>query len=77
MKKIIILLLFISVSSCAQNPNTNTYTEAIKEYQYNMNKAFADKKTTPFNEKDYKDFRSLDFFPIDSSYRVVAEFKGR
>lgn len=40
-----------------------------------MNIEFADKKTTPLTKKDFKKFSSLDFFPIDSSFRIKAKFE--
>lgn len=67
-------LLFLILFSCKEQTQTN-YIDTIKEYQYNMNKTFANKETTPFNDEDFKKFRKLDFFPIDSMYRVHADFK--
>ena len=75
MKKILALFVFISIISCAQKTKKNSYINSIKEYQYNMNKNFSDKETTPFNEEDFKNFRSLRFFPIDTTYKIVADFE--
>ena len=75
MKKLILLFVFISLVSCAQKNGGTAYEGTVKEYQYNMNKRFSDKETTPFNEEDFKNFRSLDFFKIDESYKVEANFK--
>ena len=47
----------------------------IKNYQYEMNVTFADKETSILKAEDFKHFSSLDFFPIDSSYRVKAKFR--
>lgn len=69
------LLLFFIFFSCKEKSTKLSYVDTIKEYQYNMNKTFADKETTPFNEEDFKDFRSLSFFPIDENYKVEADFK--
>ena len=46
----------------------------IKNYQYEMNVRFADKETSILKAEDFKHFSSLDFFPIDSNYRVQAKF---
>ena len=43
-------------------------------FQYDMNIKFSDKKTTPLSQKDFKKFSSLDFFAIDSIYRIKAIF---
>lgn len=75
MKKILPLIIVLGLLSCKKEQAQTAYIDAIKEYQYNMNKTFANKETTPFNEEDFKKFRKLDFFPIDSTYRVHANFK--
>lgn len=61
--------------SCKKEQAQTNYIETVKAYQYNMNKTFANKATTPFNDEDFKKFRKLDFFPIDSTYRVQADFQ--
>lgn len=75
MKYIGYFLLLLTISSCAQKNSKDTYITSVEGYRYTMNKNFANKKTTPFDEEDFKAFRSLDFFPIDTAYRVVANFK--
>ncbi len=74
MKKIIIIcFLIVSTIGCAQEKEL-THTEEIEEFQYEMNVHYADKKTSPLKKEDRKKFRSLKFFPIDESYRIVADF---
>lgn len=43
-------------------------------HRYDLNIEFSDKKTTPLTKKDFKKFSTLDFFPIDSNYRIKAKF---
>lgn len=75
MKQISILLLsFISVIGCSQNSSSTSHQDEVKMFQYDLNIKFADKKTTPLTKKDFKKFSSLNFFPIDSNYRVTAKF---
>lgn len=50
----------------------NNYYEEIKAYQDTMNIEFADAKKSPLTEDDLVHFKKLDFFNIDSNYRVVA-----
>ncbi len=68
---LLIALLFIS---CTNGQKDTDYTAAIKNYQYEMNVRFADKETSILKAEDFKGFSSLDFFPIDSNYRVKAKF---
>ena len=75
MNKFIVLFFLFSLISCAQKEAKNDYIDSIKEYQYEMNKRFSDKKTTPFDEKDFVNFRSLSFFDIDEAYKIKADFK--
>ena len=75
MKNLILFFAFVTITSCAQTDTGKNYIDQIKEYRYNMNKTLSDKKTTPFNDEDFKAFRKLDFFPIDTVYRVSASFK--
>jgi hypothetical protein len=77
MQKIVVLLtLLYSLSSCSQKKETfDNYTASIRDFQYEMNKEFSDKKTSPLTEQDLKKFTSLDFFPIDSTYRIEAIFE--
>jgi len=73
--KYIILLLTISLVGCAQQKATfDDYTASIKDFQYKLNAEFANAEESPLTEKDFKNFRALDFFPIDSTYKVTAKF---
>ena len=69
------LLILIVTLSCVKAQNDSAYIASVKEYQYEMNVRFADKQTTILGPEDFKHFSSLDFFPIDSSYQVRAQFK--
>ncbi|GGZ23758.1 hypothetical protein GCM10007049_15960 [Echinicola pacifica] len=50
------------------------YTSEIKVFQEELNTEFANPEESPLKEEDLAEFKALDFFPIDSSYRVEAEF---
>ncbi len=71
MKRIILLILGITLFSCQKDKAYN-YTQEIKKYQYERNVFFSDVNTSPLKEEDLKNFRSLKFFPIDSKYQVTA-----
>jgi len=71
----ILLILLISLSGCAQKKEIfDDYTASIKDFQYELNTKYADKEDSPLTKEDLKDFKALDFFPIDSIYRVQATF---
>lgn len=43
------------------------------EYQQKLNASYKDASKSPLKKKDLKDFKGLDFFPIDSSFIVTAK----
>lgn len=77
MQRFILLFLFaISSIACSQKKILfNDYIASIRDFQHELNMEFKDKHESPLTEEDRKDFESLDFFPIDSTYKVKAEFK--
>ncbi|MCF6347164.1 MAG: DUF1684 domain-containing protein [Flavobacteriaceae bacterium] len=77
MKKLsFLLILLIFLGGCFQKKEIfDDYTASIKNFQYKLNVEFSDTKISPLTKKDLKKFKSLDFFPIDSTYRVIAKFE--
>lgn len=73
-KLCVLLLLLMPLTGCSQNTPSTSHQDEIKIFQYDMNIKFADKNTTILTKKDFKKFSSLDFFPIDSNYRIEAKF---
>lgn len=72
MKKItsiLVLLCFLSVK--AQDKWTE---ESVEKFQKEMNNEFSDKKESPLTDEDFKTFKGLDFYPINSKYAVQAKF---
>lgn len=66
------LLILISISTFGQN-NLEHIAE-IEAYQTSENKKFSTAETTILTQKDFKKFKSLNFYPIDLTYRVEATF---
>jgi len=68
-------LLFIMVlfTSCDNSKNL-TYNDQIKQHQYQMNLMFNDANKSPLKQEDLKSFSHLDFFPIDSLYKIKSRF---
>ncbi|WP_339655406.1 DUF1684 domain-containing protein [Flavobacterium frigidarium] len=72
MKKISVLfaLLFLSFAY-----SQNKFDSAsVTSFQEELNKEFANAKTSPLLAADLKDFESLDFFPVNEKYFVNAKF---
>lgn len=72
-KNILLLILFISVLGCGQDKQPLLGETA---FQKKQNAEFKDAVKSPLTKKDRKNFRGLDFFKIDSSYVVTADFKS-
>ncbi|TWO32643.1 DUF1684 domain-containing protein [Seonamhaeicola sediminis] len=72
MKHLTLILLLVITMSCAQGKRP---IQGKTEFQRDMNAQFKDATESPLTEKDRKHFIGLDFFEIDSSYVVKANFK--
>ncbi len=68
------LILFLILFSF-KNGISQKYYQEIKAYQDTMNTEFANPKISPLMEDDVFHFKKLDFFTIDSSYRIIAHLK--
>ncbi|QLG46244.1 DUF1684 domain-containing protein [Costertonia aggregata] len=54
--------------------STNALSE-IKQFQDNLNEEFKNPNTSPLPDRYRKNFESLDFFPPDTTFRVLAKFE--
>lgn len=64
---IIAILSFFSCNSQGKRPLVGD-----TEYQQKLNANFKDASTSPLKSSDLKNFKGLDFYPVDSSYIVKA-----
>jgi hypothetical protein len=71
-KLIYFLLIFFTITISAQK---NEGVKEAQKFQEKLNKEFANKQKSPLTEEDFKTFEALDFFPIDTNYRVIATLK--
>ncbi|MBC7605945.1 MAG: DUF1684 domain-containing protein [Burkholderiales bacterium] len=72
MKKYLLLCTIVCFSSTqAQKKWT---MKAAESFQKQINKEYADKGESPLTDEDFKTFKSLDFYPIDSKFAVSATF---
>lgn len=76
MKYFTLLLSILPLIAFAQQDSTYvSHQDEIATWQAELNAHYADSAQSPLKEADRMEFESLDFFPIDSTYRVVAKFK--
>lgn len=71
MKKLCFLVVLISMLSC--NSQGKRALVGKTEYQQKLNSNYKDATTSPLKKKDLKNFKGLDFFPVDSSFIVTAK----
>lgn len=68
---IILIFLLPNFALLAQVSNA---IEEVKEFQKELNEEYRNPETSPLEKKDLAEFEELEFFPIDTGYRVKAEF---
>lgn len=66
-----ILFFFCFLLSNAQEQWSE---DNVLEFQKTINKEFASKEESPLMDKDFKDFKTLDFYPINSKFAIQAHF---
>ena len=71
MKKIVILLLVVGFLSCKTERKRTVSGES--DFQIEMNTKFKDASKSPLTKKGLKEFKGLNFFPIDEKYTVNAK----
>ena len=74
MKKTTILLCIITILQACNSQQKRAIVGAT-EYQQQLNASYKDASKTPLKKKDLKIFKGLDFFPVDSSFIVIATLK--
>jgi uncharacterized protein (DUF1684 family) len=71
MKTIIIAFTCLLMMSC--NSNDRRPLMGKTAYQQELNASYKDASKSPLKKKDLKNFKGLDFFPVDSSFIVTAK----
>ena len=72
MNKILFVLLFLMGGSSYSQ--TNSGIKQILEFQQELNTSFQDKETSPLTPEDREIFKGINFFPVDTTFRVEAQF---
>ena len=52
----------------------STLVQKVLKFQETINHEFKDIEESPLTEEDFKTFKSLEFFPIDTTLVITAEF---
>ena len=73
MKKFI--LFSLCLVSCFSRSQESIAIKDITTFQKELNLQYASQEESPLTEEDFKTFKSLEFFPIDTNYRVTAKLK--
>ena len=74
MKSLLSILGFIFFANTQSVFAQSDYLSQIHKYQKELNIEFKDKEDSPLEKKDRRKFEALDFFDIDSNFRVKAKF---
>ncbi len=64
------LLLSIFAAYAAQAQDDGR--EAVKQFQDKLNEEFSNRSESPLEQKDFKRFKGLPFYPADMKFRVTA-----
>ncbi|MGY8942868.1 MAG: DUF1684 domain-containing protein [Flavobacteriales bacterium] len=67
-----LLLLCLMTALCSCNSQGKRALIGKTEYQQKLNASYKDASTSPLKKKDLKGFKGLDFFPVDSTFIVIA-----
>ncbi len=73
MKKTTIILLFL-IALTTQAQNATVTLDSIQATQNELNEKFSNPETTILEPEMFKNFKGLDFYPIDLKYAVTATF---
>lgn len=71
-KLTVVFCVFLFFFNCKEGKRFST-TES--EFHRLLNALFKDASRSPLNPEDIKSFKGLSFFPVDSSFAVVAKLK--
>jgi uncharacterized protein (DUF1684 family) len=71
MKKITTLFSFLLIVAC--NSKDKRPLMGNTEYQQELNASYKDATKSPLKKKDLRTFKGLDFFPVDTTFVVIAK----
>ncbi len=71
-KRIIFVLCFLIGNAVLMAQSDSAAIREIEAFQNQLNKSYGDTAESPLLPEDFKQFLSLDFFPVNLSFRVNA-----
>lgn len=72
--KVVWMILLSAIVGCRQDEPT-PYEKSIVDHRMQLHHEFRNPRTSPLPPEDISEFRGLDFFPVDSTYRVTAHLE--
>lgn len=69
-----LFLIMVSSLSMAQESDKIDKIASVLEFQEELNSSFLNPETSPLTPEDRENFSQLDFFEIDTTFYVAAEF---
>lgn len=72
--KNLLSILFVCISFGIVQSQNSEKVASIKDFQKTLNTEFADPEESPLTEEDFKKFKELTFYEIDTTYVIEAEF---
>lgn len=72
MKAFVLVFFLLSFWPVAAQQTDTSWFGEITAYQEELNREFADSASSPLTKEDRAEFTGLEFYPTDSSFRVVA-----
>ncbi|MEX0966013.1 MAG: DUF1684 domain-containing protein [Bacteroidia bacterium] len=73
MKNYLKLMLLVIAFPAFGQTDTSGQLADVLAFQQKMNGEFEDPETSPLKEEQQQEFESLDFYPVNLNYRVVAK----
>lgn len=74
MNKLTLLLLML-ISQLVSSQAVSGYTAEIRKFQAEINREYKNAKESPLRGEHLANFRGHPFFPINSNYKVQAQFR--
>lgn len=72
MRNFLLIITMVFLTGCKDDKRPIT---GVTDFQRKLNASFKDATTSPLKDKDRKEFFGLDYFPVDSSYVVMARLE--
>ncbi|MEM1135215.1 MAG: DUF1684 domain-containing protein [Bacteroidota bacterium] len=72
---VVVIVLLIIVYSFSGEQANEVYEEKIAAFRSDKNKLFSEGEGSPLDRKQKKIFTTLNYFPVNPAYRIIADFE--